>query len=172
MGLTCDTRVANTLQTAKLISTESGWWLKKMAWLWDCWLLKGCWLELRRSHVSTLCTQPTAISATYSKGKGVPVHAMKVYEGSRSKTPIILNLVISWRVSGHFHSPVALPPGKEPGYLLGRRKVGPQGWYRRFGEWLASSKGSCVWKVCANKNCLRTLDVCQIHSSPPTVAKL
>jgi len=57
----------------------------------------GCWLVLRPSHVSTLCIQSRAISAMFSKGKGVPVHAMKTYEGSRSTSALILNLVISWR---------------------------------------------------------------------------
>jgi hypothetical protein len=80
-------------------------------------------------------------------GKGVPVHAMKTYEGSRGTAPLILNLRISrrWVVT---YTPRSLyPPGKETGYPLNRWMIGPQGWYRRLGEWLTSSQVSCFLEI-------------------------
>jgi len=40
-------------------------------------------------------------------------------------------------VCGQLHAPVALPPGKEPQYLLIRRLFGPHGPSGRFGEEVA-----------------------------------
>jgi hypothetical protein len=37
-------------------------------------------------------------------------------------------------VSGQFHAPAALPPGKDPWYLLDRRLGGPQSRSGRGGE--------------------------------------
>jgi hypothetical protein len=37
-------------------------------------------------------------------------------------------------VSGQFHAPAALPPGKSPRYPFYRRLGGPQSWYGRYGE--------------------------------------
>jgi hypothetical protein len=40
---------------------------------------------------------------------------MKAYRRSRSVGPVILNLGARWKVSGHYHAPGALLPGRNIG---------------------------------------------------------
>jgi hypothetical protein len=60
-------------------------------------------------------TSPLVKSPKFCKGKVVPVHAMKVYGGSRGRAPLILKPSTRWDVNGYLHGLAALPPAKNPG---------------------------------------------------------
>jgi hypothetical protein len=48
-----------------------------------------------------------------TKGKVVPVHAMKAYRGSGGIAPFILNLSTRWEVNCQHHTPAPSPLEKE-----------------------------------------------------------
>jgi hypothetical protein len=73
------------------------------------------------------------------KFKVVPVlltkhHAMKAYRGSGGIASLILWPRHYMEASGQLHAPAALPPAKDPSYLLDRRLSGPQSRSGRGGK--------------------------------------
>ena len=74
------------------------------------------------------------IDSVISKGKGVPVkcHAATEFEWRYIST-LSLTLTLDG-VGGQRHALTALPPGKEPHYLLYRRLGVPQGLSELYGE--------------------------------------